>query len=1209
MSFKSHIPFHRQISGSLIFLYLSFIFIIGITSFLLYQRNVQINELVENQIPELEFVYQYKEHLKLNSELILLLSSSESSDELISAYNEIKANLANISNLDLVNVRNVNRLIAELSEADDIVERVVINDPRNNTLKEASVTQLSILIDTLITQIELTNQEQLKFHKKVTINGENGYIPAGYAIQYVEATRVLNQLNKSLVLLEEAILGFESLSIKYSVAQLESITYKVDLAITNWLSALSSAPIDIEIRAKIENLQTLLNVDQRVLGKWYSHLRLSEEVFNRVTLINQKLLGLYPSHNRPVNFISSDHVIPGFVVHFAESIQYNITIQEYYYGLIGLLLIGLLSILIVLFRFRTKIKVYGENTVELCASILSNDSNSKAQAEYVKTAEQLRIVGLIQQIQKPEHSENEYQKLQDAYVHDLTFIRKQHDIIFWQYKPYATYINITDFMSDLIPSNTDEKKSNWRYLFNKKTLTEIISIAKGVRDSKRVQTYSLTLENDTLVEISIGFDGILWFGTLSHDKKLELLEGSVKNLEQKNKDIENNVEVELLRINDKFNQMILRTMIQSQGSSVDINGSTLPVYRQLTRMLDWCGQTNIVSQLKSNPKSVQNLDITFKEELHAIVLNSMSEARFQRNEIYLKLDKLLLPFANIDHLLFHKMLTSMIRVILAELFNAKMLLDLQVVDTDTGNQTVQFTFTISTAKQLKVIPDLVNKLVNEDEKSTLTSNIIVYLNALMQRFNIHQVQSALNDNGFNVIFSMPLAAQDIHPKNRNIQPVNLDNISVISLGSCEHHQTMIKHNFADMNCEVININGVDELIKDFTVETLLRKPIALIIVNDDISKTSLGKVKAFQVSLPENVQPKVFVIQSPTNAKYHKQGLYNQASVPLFRESFQNKVNELLNSEALDNVLFDAEMLSQYQYLPSRVELLLAVSAPENHQVLISILQWLGLQVHVVSQPSAMLNKWKSGRYLLLLSEFSESPFVTLLTGKNIQRGIFTFQDALFTPPTGRLLELTKHWKVSTLPNILDIKALVTLLEPWLKSKAKVTIQSKNVEVANVQQHQSYNEFLNEANKLDDVDKEYLNQHQLLNLHTESSQESDVGNILHSNVLDMEKYALNQGSSELAAYMLDEYLSDIDIAISDIEEAINKKARQDMEYPIQIILKLSEVLGAKDLNTEVLSIKSLFEDSSMKNDFSIYKESIAQLTSHLKALESFSEAI
>ena len=65
-----------------------------------------------------------------------------------------------------------------------------------------------------------------------------------------------------------------------------------------------------------------------------------------------------------------------------------------------------------LLRFQARVKIYGENTVDLCASLLSDDGGDKDQSDYVKTAEQLRIVGLIQQIQKPEHSESQYQVLQ-----------------------------------------------------------------------------------------------------------------------------------------------------------------------------------------------------------------------------------------------------------------------------------------------------------------------------------------------------------------------------------------------------------------------------------------------------------------------------------------------------------------------------------------------------------------------------------------------------------------------------------------------------------------------------------------------------------------------------------------------------------------------------------------------------------------------------
>ena len=1204
MSFKSHIPFHRQISGSLVFLYLSFIFIIGFTSFLLYQRNVQINELFNTEIPELEFVYQYKEHLKLNNDLVTSLNNSESAEQLVDAFTNIKQNLKDISTLNSVNVRNVNRLISELNDIDNVVDRIVANDSRNQTLKQTSIVQLNILVNTLIAQIDFNTEEQLKHHKKVTMNGVNGYIPAGNAIQYVEITRILNQLNKTLVLLDEAIIGFESLSIKYSVDELEEITRKIDLAITTWLSALGSDLADMEVRNKIEDLQVLLNVEQRVLGKWYSHLRLSEEVFNRVQLINQKLAGLYPSINVPVNYISSDQVIPSFVTQVTDKINYKITVQEYYYGLIGLLLIGSLSLLASLFRFRSRVKVYGENTVNLCESILSDDSDEKDQGEYVKTAEQLRIVGLIKQIQKPEHSENQYQVLQNLHQRDLNFINEHHHIVIWQYKAFSNYIDVNDFLKPL-STDIDNKATSWRHLFTRKSLAEVIAIAKNVRDSKIIQSYALKLKNGVQLEILIGFDGVSWFGTLSHHKKLELLKNTVTSLKKKNKDLGNLSREELSETIDRFSQMILRAMIQSQGSSIDINGSSLPVYRQLTRMLDWCGQTNIVTQLQSNPKSAQNIDISFKDELHAAVFNAMSEAHLQKNKVYLSVDSKILLFSNIDHLLFHRMLTSVIRVILAELFNATLKLDLQVIDSDTAKQTVQFSFAVTPSQPLKVMPDLVTRLVNEDRKSESASDIIVYLNALMQRLNINQVQNELHDEGFKVIFNMPLVAQDIHPTNKDVSQVNLQNISIISLGICPQSQQVIEHHVRAADAEIITLNNVEELNKDFTVQVLERKPVHLIVVNDDIAKTSLEQVKNYQKILPTDLQPKLFVMQSPINPRYHKQGLYNQISTPLMENSFLNQLEKLLKSNARDNLLIDAEVLSQYEYLPTRVEVLLAVSAPEEHQLLINILQWLGLHVHVVSQPQAMLQSWQSGRYLVLLSEFSQSPYIMLSTGKNIQRGVFTFKSELFDKPTGRLNNTIKHWKVSTLPNILDIKALVTLLEPWLKSQVAAVKQSNSSVKVIAPQPQSYDEFLNESNKLDDADKEYLNHFQLLNPNIEIEQ----GNDLQSDILDMEKYALNQGSSELAAYMLDEYLDDIGNAIANIETATHAQSINDMQKPTRIILKLSEVMGANNLNSEIKAVKELLNDDLNNSDFSRFTEYTLKLRSHLKALKEFSDAI
>ncbi|XPF93419.1 hypothetical protein ACM9HF_15495 [Colwellia sp. RE-S-Sl-9] len=1199
MSFKSHIPFHRQISGSLVFLFSSILLVVGIISFLFYQRNIQVNDLVTTQIPTLEFAYQYEQLLSFNHEYLVTLQSSKTANELSRSLNMIEKNIADISKLPFINVRQSGLLATEISGIKDIVDRIKNNEPRNDTLKQTSIAQLRLLINTLVEEIEKKNQEQIVFHHKVTINGENGYIPAGNAIKYIEVTRILGQLNKSLLLFDEATLGFESLSIHDSVDSFDEITKKIDLAISTWLSVLTSEPLDIEIRSKIEDLQTLFNVEQRVLAKWYSHLRLAEEVFNRIKKVNQTLNTLYGENNKRINFTSSHYIVPPFITQVLEKTPYTLSEKYYYYGLIAGVAVSLLLILSILLRLKSRIKQYGENTVNLCENLLAGEDKKQEQSDYVKTAEHLRIVGLIHQIQKPEHSENQYQSLVHSHKDELTFIHKNHSVALWQYHPFTSYIEVNEAILSLTGfSNSDI--SHWRKLITTQSLSEVITAAKSVRDSQITQTCQIKTKSNIQLDICIGFDGTRWFGTLSRDEKTEQFKNTILLLKNKLKKTEDHSIDELSATTDKFSKMVVRAMLQSQGSSVDMNSSSLPVYRQLTRIFDWCRQSNIVMKLQKSPRNLQNIDISFKDELHAIIFNAMSEAHLQRNQIYLQTDRLLLNFASVEHRLFHRMLLGIIRVTLAELFNAKMLVDLKVIDRDTGSQTVRFTLTVSPAKKLKKLPDLVSRLVNEEVKSTPTSDIVFYIKTLMQRFNINQVESELQDDGFKVMFAMSLVEQEIHLSDKTIKAKSLKQVSIVSVSAYPFLQKVVSHAIHAADGTVSTVNSIDDFTKEYSVKTLTNKPVDLIILGDDISRVNLEDIKSHVDNLPENKKPKLFVMQSPVNSAYHKEGLYNQASMPLCQNSFQVKILELLASDSVDNRLVEAEVLSEHQYQSTRVEVLLAVSVPEEHQLLIRLLQWLGLQVHVVSQPIAMIKHWQSGRYLILMSEFNQSPFVMLSTGQNILRGVFTFKDILFDTPAGNLSKAIKHWKVSTLPHVLDIKALILLLSPWLKAKA-IHIGSKEKAVTTVNMDQSFDAFLNETDKLDSSDKTYLNYSQ--------ASIADETDLPSSHVLDMEKYAFNQGSSELAAYMIDEYIDDLDKSIRFLEQAIGKHDFANTAQPIQIILKVSEVMAAKDIHTACLSLKEMLNDTSDKANMEKYREAITKLRSHLKSLKAYTDAI
>ncbi|WP_077338916.1 hypothetical protein [Pseudocolwellia agarivorans] len=1199
MSFKSHIPFHRQISGSLIFLFSSILLIVGIISFLFYQRNIQVNELITKQLPQYEYTREYQRLVFENNEYFLSLKNSETASELTSVLALIQQNIDNISRLPLINGRKVGSIAAEVSRIKDIVNRIKINEPRNEVLKNTAIVQLRLLINNLIEQIENKTQDQIVLHHKVTINGENGYIPAGNAIKYIEVTKILSQLNKSLILFDEAILGFESVSINKSVDSFDTVTKKIDLAVSTWLSVLTSEPMDIAIRNRIEELQTLLNVDQRVLAKWYSHLRLAEEVFNRIKEVNQTLNELYISDNKRVKFTSSQYIVPPFIANTLEKVSYELSAKHYYYGLIAGVLVSLVLILLILLKLKSRIKAYGENTVNLCENLLAGDDKKQEQADYVTAAEHLRIVGLIHQIQKPEHSENQYQSLVDTQHNEFSFIYKNHGIAIWQYQPFSQYIHLNEDILRLA-SSPNNKVNHWRQLITAQSLSEVIIVAKNVRDSQITQSCQIKTKNNIVLEMFIGFDGTRWFGTLSRNEKSEQLKNTIVSLKNRLKTVEAHSIEELTTTTDRFSKMVLRAMLQSQGSSVDVNGSSLPVYRQLTRIFDWCRQSNIVTRLQQSPRQLNNTDISFKDELHAIVFNAISEAHLQRNQIYLLTDRLLLNYTSVDHRLFHRMLLGVIRVTLAELFNAKMLLGLKVIDRDTGSQTVQFTLTVSPVKKLKQLPNLVSRLVNEDIKSASISDIIFYIKTLMQRFNINQIESELQDDGFKVMFSMLLVEQKHSLLEQTLKTSSLKQRSIVSVSACSFLQKAITHAINAADGTVFSINSIDDFTKNYSAEILSSQPIALIIIGDDVSRLDYENIKKHINHLPEKQKPKLLVMQSPVNSAYHKEGLYNQSSMPLCQSSFQARILELLASDSSDNMLVEAEVLSEYQYQSTRVEVLLAVSVPEEHQLLIRILQWLGLKVHVVSQPIAMVKHWQSGRYLILMSEFERSPFIMLAAGQNILRGVFTFKDILFDTPTGNLLKATKHWKVSTLPQVLDIKALIVILTPWLKSKA-VHIGVKEKAVATVNEEQSFDAFLDETNKLDDSDKEYINYSQTFIAEETDYQPSDI--------LDMEKYAFNQGSSELAAYMIDEYIDDLDKSITSLEKAIEKHEFNQTAKPIQIILKVSEVMAAKNIHTSCLSLKEMMDDAPSETHMKKYRATIEYLRSHLKSLKAYTDAI
>ncbi len=1182
MSVKSHIPFYRQVSGILIFLFCLLFLISSVAGFLLYQRNSQVNNLVHNQIPQIEFSNKVNLLLQSNSSLTIALSNSESIGELANTFQKIQSNTDEISTLYVNKNSKINTLKIEINNVNETLKRISKNNKVNESLKLTATDQIDTLNKILVKEIEDKTKEQSSLHRLV--NNSGAYVYAGQANAYIDSIKTVIELNEIKELLDNVSLELIKLNLSVPVDHLEKLTNKIDLAMQKWMSILTSIRTDLDIKNRIEVLDNFLNTEERVLSKWHSHLRLANELFERMKLINDELNTL--NVNESSNTLSNEiiNVLPPAINKISKKLGFEISLEQFNYALIIVFLVSLLLVVFLLLKIHSKLKKHGNNTVKLCESLLINAENRNERDNFVQSTEHLKMLSLLQHTQMSEYNDNQSPPVIQNNSKASTFIADHHRIIHWQYIPEELYILDNDELLELCCVG-NQQITSWRHLFTKESIKNIVSIAKTVRDSGATLSCIVNNHSGARMDLLIDYDGKEWSGTLHRNDKVELLKSSLAQVKQELKHAEADLHDEISATTERFSKMILGAMLQSQGGSIDSAGASIPVYRQLSRVFDWCRQSSIVTDLKHEDKKSLKNNVNLNNELHAIVFNAMTDAHIQRNNIYLQTDRLLMTFAQVDQRLFNRMLLGIIRITIAELFNAKLLLNLKVVDLETGMQTIKFTLSVKTAKPLKAIPELVNRLAYENKGSTTSLDIIFYLRTLMYHLNINDLQTSLDEQGFSLFFDAQImVGQEVDSTNAVLPNVSLKGTNTLFLSGCEYAHEVVTDAIYGIGGDLTLLSNYAVLEANYSQEVLVNKSVNLIVVGGDVFKEDINKVYAFVEALPELIQPKICVMQPAVNSPIHTVGLYGQSATPVCQKSFQSELANLIESEHKSNRLIDAKALSKFEYLPTRVEVLLAVSNPEIHQTFIRVLNWLGLQVQVVTQPQAMLKSWQSGRYLVLISEFSHSPLMMMGTGRNIQRGVFTFTDMLFDTPSDAVSKAVKQWKMSKLPNVLDIKALIDLLAPWLKintailthkvaeiDKTDLVKQVKQVKPLSVSVNKNDNET-----KLNNYEKAYLHQAEIL---------SEDTAVLAKNVaFDLSEYAENQGSFELAIYMLDDYIDDIQKGVTLVEESLDKKKFEETIPFLISILKTVKVLAAKDIDKSLHTLKLNIENSIISGE-------------------------
>ncbi|MBA6397233.1 hypothetical protein [Colwellia sp. BRX10-4] len=1111
--------FFQQLSGRFSRItFLSFILFSALTALLVLRDN-QVTSLVENELPWLTNKNKQQQQILITYLVLENLAKRIDAKNLSTDYEIAQQQINKISLLVKNNKGQLDLMYVGHKEFSAVIDKLSENHQRNTQLKQNTIIQLQLINDQLTVQIKEKQRQKSLLLQQLNSDKYTDKVTATRAKAYVKQIKELSDLQRLQQTIIRALLAFQQLNLQSSILDFDDVSTELKLVLMSFLPEESRGSQQGELLTlQLNTLEQLLFSQQNSVAKWRSHLRLSRLYVEFIEQQQQKLQ-LLVLESIPPGRLSADKKLrlidwlPAEINDFLEKQNVNVNNQDLQAIVLSLIALLFLLLLAMLFKSKSKIEKYGQESVQLFRQFIekrTKDSDEKLtpdcfnSMENKEIAEQLETA--LETMINPEHSEQEYQQQ--------------------------------------------------------------LSEQQAANDNINQQNEEIKKLKASLQQLA-----------LTHNTQI---------LERQSQGNENTA---------KLTNMVVRSMLQSQSVSIGAGVTSVQVYRQLARIFDCCQQDKIRSEFLSAVKPMTLSDVALHNEIDAALLNIIADAHLQCNKIYYQQDPQLLTAAKVDVRLFHRLLSGLCRLLLVDLFKANLHISTLVIDKNEGQQIVRFDFSVTSKKTIAKLPKAFESLLLDERLESAkahTNDTLDYLCLLFDSLNVTDKNVQLQEKGYQFCFTLPIGFADV-AQEISVERVNLNQANILLLASDDDICSITEKAIISANGIMTTLADPEQIIEQLSTAQLIDKSIDVVMLASDLYVTLFEKIQQQISSLSIDIQPKLFVMQPYLNAPLERYGLFEQTETPLQILTLQQSLADFLTTEQTTNHQLPASVFNKHQYLSTQVEVLFAVENPSKQLTLLRILQWLGLQVKIVCQPKTMTQLWSSGRYLLLFTEFEQSPFIKMSAGKSVRRDIFTFNQSNFFAEESP--KLADKWAVSILPALYDVDALVLLLQPWLKAKPTKVVAINTVKAQSNKTREYINidaELLKTTEKLDDV---------LSNLDLTPTAKTN-----QPEPFNLEHYAKNQGSAELAMLMLGDYLADIDDAMKKLPTALAAH-----NYPLAMSLTSSMFTTSKILTAND------FIDISQQLLFSLTSNTViehqqvmslfSQLSEQQRLLNEFAEAI
>ena len=1186
-------PLYRQLTPTLAAIFLFVILLLPLALALVYLSERQQASGQQEQLHQLQQQNQYLQYLQKNQSLFTQLLSQHQGGQFSHLYQRLLDNWQSLAE-QLPHGGQSTALALGSSALSEEAERLAAGSKRNLQLKQQSLIQLQLVADAL-DAIILSKQGQLALLDQQLQPDEVGdAVTASRARAQGNIYRQLARYYRLENLLVRLQLLFADLDLQLSLSDFEILRSRADevLRFAGELKELEQQDIQLMTLAdEVDKLSALLLSGQRTLAKWQGHLRLAHEFRQSLAADRQTIQVLLASHPLPAVRGGEASVLTGISARLSDFSRGQVL-------LFAVCLSAVLAtmVLLLLIRLHLRLKAHSRLSHALCEQLAVGE---QADEHLVNTLENSRFARLIGQLKKPALTAQEVKRLTLGYRMQLKTLAQLNQVIYWQQDgefPLSRQLN----RASKYLFRQAITLGSWRHAFPREEVKRITAAARKVHESGHRRHIRVFNHSGELLAISLLYRDHHFCGTVinagiidGYERKLALLHQEHEEQQQARQQL----------AKQEYRQLDhLLTVAGLQVQSLSSGGAVTPrqLYRQLARASEWLSRHQLLSGLREKQLVMSLQDVHPVNEIHAAAYNLMPRAKQQQNRLVLDCDPCLLSRAKLDVRLFHELLYTLGRILLTGIFNGQLSLAFKVKDKQPEQQVVQVCAGVSCGQKFARLPAILELLIADEktEKGLESNGLSEYLRLLLAYQHGSNLTAELTGQGYRLMFELPLTqAGSGELVAEHADTSELTDLSLVFLAGQQEEQDMLRHLLKPVKLDCYCAS--DKLLARLAHEQLKSRPVDVVMISREMLAKEKAAIDVHLETLPDALRPDLMVLQSEPS-QVHESGFYSPAGDLLSQQNLHGQIRDLIRREGKTNLLFTPSLCRQYAFARTEVEVLLGVKEPGKYQTLISLLHWLGLQVHLSANSETMRQLWQSGRFLLLVTEFELPDFIDLDQGRAFERGVFSL------PGGNSLADKTevKGWLQADFPALADLPGVVSLLKPWLKCKEEEVKEQNQLPDKELQQPAAALVKVQGA-EIDPGDmapdlpelQALALQEQLASL---SGSETEV-----PAAFDLLAYTRHQSSPELAAYMLEQYLADNRDYLAQLRGAFQSRHFQQAEKMLALLQQNAVILAADNLLALCRQMQALTGQKGLQQADAL----LDKTRQELEAIENYAESI